>query len=100
MGLLHYGGAASFAFDDRFLTHLRSAIFAKLQLRESVVFTWVDDGVQRSIWIHPSIPLHFEFDGAEAPELNPAWVERLLSLANSSAGLRRVDEPEAAPEPR
>ena len=93
MGTLHYGGTASFTIEDRFLTHLRSAVFAKLQLQESVVFTWIDGTSQRSIWIHPAIPLHFEFDGPETPELNHDWVERLISLANSSTGLRWVEEP-------
>lgn len=94
MGHLHYGGVASFAFDDRSLTHLRSTILAKLSLQESLVFTWSDGGTQRSIWLHPSIPVHFEFDDEVTPDLNPAWIEHLQALANSPAGLRWVEEPE------
>lgn len=94
MGYLHYGGFASFAFDDRLLTHLRTVIITKLNLQESLCFTWRDEGRQRSIWLHPSIPLHFEFDEEATPELNPRWVEQLLVHANSPGGLRSVEEPD------
>jgi len=93
MGYLHYGETRSFAFSDRELTHLRTVILGKLNLQESLVFTWIDEGAQRSIWIHPTMPLYFEFEDEVAPELNPAWIEQLLALANSAAGLRLVEEP-------
>lgn len=95
MGHLHYAGSASFAFEDRLLTHLRSVILAKLNLQESLVFTWSDEGRQRSIWLHPSIPVHFEFDDEVTPDLNTEWVEQLLALANSPGGLRCIAEPAA-----
>lgn len=95
MGCLHYDGATSFPFEDRLLTHLRAVILAKFTLQESLVFTWDDAGQQRSIWLHPTMPLHFEFDGDQTPELNPVWVEALLALANTSSGLRCVPEPES-----
>lgn len=93
MGCLRYDTMA-FAFDDRLLTHLRTVILGKLNLHESLVFTWSDGERQHSLWLHPAVPLHFEFDSAETPELNPAWIEQLLSLANSGGGLRVVEEPE------
>lgn len=95
MGLLHYDNVARFTFDDRVLTHLRTVIFSKLNLQESLVLTWSDEGRQRSIWLHPTVPLQFEFDQEVTPEINPAWVELLLSLANSPTGLRVIDEPPA-----
>lgn len=95
MGLLHYDNVASFEFDDRVLTHLRTVIFSKLNLQESLVLTWVHEGRQRSIWLHPSVPLQFEFDDVVTPEINPAWIEQLLVLANSATGLRLVPEPAA-----
>lgn len=94
MGFLHYGETRSFAFTDRELTHLRTVILAKLNLQESLVFTWVEDGSQHSVWLHPTIPLHFEFETKESPELNQLWLEQLLTLANSAAGLRLIDEPQ------
>lgn len=95
MGHLHYDGVAKFTFDDRLLTHLRSVIFAKLNLHESLVFTWSSEGKQRSIWLHPTMPLHFEFDGEETPDINPAWIELLRATANSPSGLRLIPEPAA-----
>ncbi|PII81366.1 hypothetical protein BMH31_13155 [Leucobacter sp. OLIS6] len=95
MGYLHYSGMESFAFDDRLLTHLRTVILGKLNLQESLVLTWTRDGQQHSIWLHPTVPIHFEFDSEATPELNPQWIEQLLALANSSGGLRCVEEPVA-----
>lgn len=93
MGYLHYGGLETFSFDDRALTHLRTVILGKMNLQESLVFTWIHDGKQHSIWLQPSVPVHFEFDTEETPELNPEWIEQLLVLANSPAGLRLIPEP-------
>lgn len=93
MGWFTYGTGDRFDFDDRALTHLRTVIFGKFHLQESVVFTWVADGRQNSLWLHPTVPLRFEFDEEVTPELNPAWVEQLVSLANSPTGLRLTEEP-------
>lgn len=94
MGYLHYGGIESFNVDDRTLTHLRTVILGKFNLQESLVFTWAEDGKQHSIWLNPSVPIHFEFDTDETPEINHAWIEQLLTYANSPAGLRISSEPE------
>ncbi|WP_449278840.1 DUF7882 family protein [Leucobacter sp. GX24907] len=93
MGYLHYAGTDSFHFEDRLLTHLRTVIFAKFNLLESLVFTWNSEGVQHSLWLHPSIPLYFEFGDDVTPDLNPDWIEHLLALASSPGGLRCEPEP-------
>ena len=93
MGRLHYGETKSFVFDDRLLTHLRTVILGKLNLQESLVFTWSDDDGQHSIWLHPAATVHFEFDSETTPEINPAWIEQLFSLSNSPGGLRIVEAP-------
>lgn len=95
MGYLHYGADERFQFEDRILTHLRTVILGKLNLHESLVFTWSAGGKQHSIWLHPAVQLRFEFDSDSTPELNPAWVELLQGLANSPAGLRLISEPDA-----
>ena len=87
MGQLHYGGLESFEFDDHTLTHLRTVILGKMNLQESLVFTWVDGAQQHSVWLHPSIPIHFEFDSVQLPDIDPEWLERLLAAANSPTGL-------------
>ena len=93
MGFLHYGETRSFAFDDRPLTHLRTVILGKLSLQESLVFTWIDDSKQQSLWLHPSIPLYFEFEESVTPALNAVWIEQLFALAHSPSGLLLSDEP-------
>ena len=93
MGNLYYAHQQVFGFDDRTLAHLRTVILGKFTMQESLVFTWNDLGQQRSLWLHPSQTLHFEFDSRVTPELNREWVEALTTLANSPAGLRLLDEP-------
>lgn len=88
MGKLHYGDNRSFEFDDNTLSHLRTVILGKFNLQESIVFSWMDGAGQHSLWLHPSIPLYFEFDAHRLPEINREWVERLLADANSPTGLR------------
>lgn len=92
MGCLHYGENYRFEFDDRLLAHLRTVILGKFVLQESLVFTWTDFGQQRSIWLHPSLPLQFEFEQKTVPDVNPEWIERLTLLASSPGGLRLVEE--------
>lgn len=94
MGRLHYGHAQPATFDDRTLAHLRSVIVSKFRLVESFGFTWVENGRQHSTWLHPGMLIVFEFEEAATPPLNIRWVEALRATANSSTGLRIVEEPE------
>lgn len=94
MGYLHYTSQQVFAFDDYLLTHLRTVIVSKLLQQESFLFTWHDGGIQRSIWLHPTLPLSFEFDRADVPPINREWIAELLALANGPGGLRVVPEPQ------
>ena len=94
MGKLYYGPQGEFDFDDRALIHLRSVIVAKLLRQESFVFTWADGDLRRSVWMHPSTHLTFEFDSGEEHDINRAWLEVLAELANTPSGLRLVPEPE------
>ncbi|WP_427870359.1 hypothetical protein [Leucobacter luti] len=93
MGSLSYGGTQSFEFEDRLLAHLRSVITMKLVRHESFMFTWNEGTVQRTVWLHPSSQLVFEFDSTEGLGLNREWVERLSDLANGPSGLHIVEEP-------
>ncbi|PRI12629.1 hypothetical protein [Leucobacter massiliensis] len=97
MGTLHYDSSHRFQFDDRTLAHLRAVIVSKLGHQESLLFTWTSKDTQRSIWLHPTIPVQFEFDEGEVPPLNRAWLEELTATANAPAGLRLLPEP-AEPE--
>jgi hypothetical protein len=45
-----------------------------------------------TIWLHPSIPLRFEFDTPERPALNAHWIEEMMRSVNSSGGINLLDE--------
>lgn len=93
MGTLIYGTVQTYEFEDRLLAHLRSVITMKMLRHESFMFTWNEGPVQRTIWLHPSSQLVFEFDCAEGLGLNREWVEVLSDLANGPSGLHIVEEP-------
>ncbi len=97
MGTLTYDVVYKVDFDDRALTHLQMVIAAKLRRGESFNFSWVKDPAEGSgrttIWMHPAIPLVYEFAGSRHPSINRAWVEALMVTANSTGGLYLVEEP-------
>ena len=90
MGTLTYDSIV-IEFEDRLLAHLQIVIFNKLRRRESFAMSWRDapeagDG-RSAIWLDPSIPIYFKFDGSRVPAINRDWVERLAESAASSHGL-------------
>ncbi|WP_369813327.1 ATP-dependent DNA ligase [Yonghaparkia sp. Root332] len=103
MGQLIYASTFEARFDDRVLAHLQIVIVAKLRRQESFAFSWSkprEEGSGRaSLWLHPAIPLVFTFHGGRAPTISRAWIEALMSSANSSAGLRIVPEPSGVVPP-
>lgn len=105
MGKLVYGAPTwSIEFDDRALAHLRIVMIAKLRRAESFSFSWKFDASygngRSSLWLHPAIPLQFEFYGGREPSLNRAWIDALMTSANSPGGLELLDEPAAASTPK
>ncbi len=98
MGKFIYGTPAiAVDFDDRVLAHLKVVILAKVRRGESFTFTWeyaaAAGSGHSSIWIHPTIPLQFDFLGNREPSLNREWVEELVKLSNTPSGLRVIPEP-------
>lgn len=97
MGQLLYGNAVVGEFDDRVLTHLKMVIFAKFRRQESLSFTWshgvINGSGRSSIWLAPSVPIHFMFTGGKPPSINRTWIEQLMMQANSAAGLQSLSEP-------
>lgn len=95
MGSLTYDTTV-IEFDDRLLAHLQIVIVNKLRRHESFAMSWRDSaeaGEGRSaIWLDPSIPLYFKFDGSRVPAINRDWLERLADSASSSTGLVVSDE--------
>lgn len=97
MGILHYGtDSKPIHIADRALAHLKVVVVAKLRRQESFTVSWqhpAEDGPGRStIWLHPSIPVRFEFDEPVAPELNREWIEELAQSANALGGITLVSE--------
>jgi hypothetical protein len=91
MGTLHYGAPSTpIRIADDALEHLKLVIVTKLRRDESFTLTWANDdapGGRSTIWIHPSIPLRFDFDRAERVALQRQWVDELADAANSGGGI-------------
>lgn len=70
---------------------------AKLRRGESFMFTWAvsvaDGSGHTSVWLNSGIPLQFEFNGNREPAINRKWLDELVQLSNSPAGLRITPEP-------
>lgn len=102
MGTLTYDSTLTADFDDRTLAHLQVVIGAKLRRNESFYFSWKDDqaiGDGRSvIWLHPAIPVSFKYFGSRPPVLNREWIDELMLLANTPAGLSVTTEPGRSPD--
>jgi len=98
MGKFIYGTPSiAVDFDDRVLAHLKVVIMAKVRRGESLMFSWeysaADGSGHSSVWINPAIPLQFDFLGSREPRLNRAWIDELVQLSNTPAGLRVTPEP-------
>lgn len=98
MGTLYYGDSrVAIPVDDRALAHLRFVILTKFRRGESFGFSWAKspgEGSGRStVWLHPSIPLQFEFEGSRSPSMNRRWLEDLTRQAATSGGLVVTEEP-------
>lgn len=99
MGKFIYGTPSiAVDFDDRVLAHLKVVIMSKVRRGESFMFSWEYEAAagsgHSSIWIHPTIPIQFDFVGSREPTLNRLWVEELVKLSNTPSGLRVIPEPE------
>ena len=97
MGSLTYDVVYKVKFEDRALAHLQLVIATKMRRGESFNFSWIKDPSMGSgrttIWMHPAIPLVYDFDGSRHPAINRAWIEALMATANSTTGLVLVPEP-------
>ena len=95
MGVLYYADQA-IAIDDRTLAHLKVAAVTKLRRGESFTLSWMhppeEVAGRTTIWMHPSIPLRFEFEEPEAPILHREWIENILRSSNSTGGIQLTAE--------
>jgi hypothetical protein len=93
--MLKYDGMAV-DFDDRLLAHLQTVVLQKVRRQESFLMTWreADDlgGGRTGIWIHQYAHMTFHFGTNDNPKIDRAWLERLMTSANSPTGLFVSDE--------
>ncbi|MBW8761594.1 MAG: hypothetical protein JF592_03295 [Microbacterium sp.] len=97
MGIPFYDGSFTpIHIEDRALAHLKVVIATKLRRHESFTMSWQHPSGaspgRSTIWLHPSIPLRFEFDTPERPALNAHWIEEMMRSVNSSGGINLLDE--------
>ncbi len=104
MGTLNYGPSVSIPIDDRTLAHLQMVLVAKLRRQESFAFHWTGNGLGSAprgmIWISPTSQLSLQFDGDQQHSINREWVEQLMQLSHTAAGLRVLPEPETQTQTR
>jgi hypothetical protein len=95
MGMLKYDGM-SVDFDDRLLAHLQTVVVQKMRRQESFLMSWQDSddlgGGRTGIWIHQFAHITFHFSTNSDPKVDRAWLEKLMSSANSPMGLFVADE--------
>src|ERR1700722_20315434 len=100
MGSLTYDGLVV-QIDDRVLAHLQIVIVKKLRKGDGFVMSWKDspsvgDG-RSAIWLHPTIPVHFKFEGGRVPSINETWLAELMASADGPRGLIVTQEEGAVP---
>ena len=94
MGTLTYMGSVV-EFDDVVLSHLQVVVMQKFRRGEAFSISWVDDvaiGDGRSaMWLTPTVPIFFKFDGARVPPIDRAWIDLLARAADGPRGLIVTD---------
>jgi hypothetical protein len=95
MGALTYSGNR-IEFDDRLLVHLQIVIVQRFRRGEGFAMSWVRSvaiGSGRStVWMAPSLPIVFDFEGSRVPAISPEWLHRLADTATSGTGLIVTNE--------
>ncbi|GAA1447737.1 DUF7882 family protein [Leifsonia poae] len=96
MGKLVYG-SREIDIDDRLLTHLQVVAINRLKREQPFALSWRDardqGGGRTTVWVHPSIPLMFHFDGSRVPSINREWLAELNASAEGPMGMIVTAEP-------
>lgn len=104
MAQLYYGAETRPAeIPDHVLAHIKVLAATKLRRGESFMLTWPngEDPAQgrTSVWMQPSIPLRFVFDGPEPDSLDREYLRTLADEAMSGRGIVLEWSGEAPDEP-
>lgn len=90
MGTMTFDGE-TVDFEDRVLTHLHVVVMQRFRRGEPLLISWVDDraigGGRSAIWLTPTVPVRFRFDGTRVPPIDRAWLHRLAAAADTPEGL-------------
>ncbi|WP_194398857.1 MULTISPECIES: hypothetical protein [Microbacterium] len=93
MAYLYYGADPRPAeIPDHVLAHVKVVAATKLRRGECFMLTWRHSGegaeeARTSVWMQPSIPLRFVFDGPEPEALDRQYLRDLADEAMSSRGI-------------
>lgn len=91
MGHLTYGALQRMiVVEDRLLAHIEVVVLSRLRRNNAFAMRWTQTGEQggrRTIWIHQSTDLYFEYDEAQQPELDRELLDQLAKAADSNAGI-------------
>jgi hypothetical protein len=96
MGTLYYGAARTpILIDDLTLAHLKHVVTAKMRRGEGFLISWTDSAEvghgRSSIWVHPGCDLHYKFDEATSPKLDPALLEGMNIESIQLHGVQLTD---------
>jgi hypothetical protein len=98
MGRFIYHRTNVFELDDRLLSHVQAVVTTKLRRGEPFMATisveQIHGGGRFTLWVNKASDLVFKYR-RDPTRLNPAWMELLLSAANSPGGLHMLPEPAA-----
>lgn len=92
MGKLEYNSSRpAIEIEDAVLAHVKIVIGTKLRRNESFMMTWLSkpdaSSGRLTIWVHPAIPLVFEFDQPTVQPIEPARVAQMMDQLNSRGEL-------------
>lgn len=98
MGRLVYGPQERvIEMADRTLAHVKLVVVSKLRRDEAFLVAWTTPMSQgsgrESVWLHPAIPLQFQFSGNRPCAINRLWIEQMTESANRGE-LRLTEEPQ------
>lgn len=92
MGNLEYNSSRpAIEIEDATLAHVKIVIGTKLRRNESFMMTWLSkpdaSSGRLTIWVHPAIPLVFEFDQPTVQAIDPSRVAQMMDQLNSRGEL-------------
>ena len=103
MGTFVYGDEVKAALSDWVLQHIEFVITTKLRRGEKFLFSWPEDASaghgRTTVWLSSGRSLAFTYADVRRGPLNREWLNNLMQIADSPAGLSLLPEPNAVVDP-